>query len=258
MLFYAKIDQAFLFKTLIDLLHSNLKTICLEIDDKGIKINQIDSKTTIMVNTILYSDKFTSYTLNADKLNIGLNVMHLFKELKTIKKKDDTLELFILQSNTKELVIQISGKNDMSRLSKSIIQIQDIQIVDPEAPTGYSNTVTVTSTNFQKMIKDILNNNNTINIRSTDQGLIQFYNDISGITKKEINFGNISTREESKFSYDEVFDSKQIMKLLKITSLSSNLDIQTENDLPLCFKSNIGKTVIGFISIYIKSKKQLE
>ena len=53
-----------------------------------------------------------------------------------------------------------------NRITTSYIKVQSIQNLDIEIPTGYNKSIIVTSSEYQKMCKDINNISSTINIRS--------------------------------------------------------------------------------------------
>jgi hypothetical protein len=252
-LFYAKTNDAFIFKIFAELLHANLKTVCFEVEQKGIKINQTDVKSTKLFSAYFFASNFDQFTLNSSStLNIGINMSYLHKTLKTLKKKD-TIEFIVDDQNSKELLIQVSSKDNNSRLAKTFIQIQDIQIIDPELPSGYSSDITIKSSDFQKIIKDTLNLGKLVNI-SSNKTKIKFFCNTIGINKREIEFGSTDSKDD--FDYTDVFDSKDILKILKFTCLNSSFSIFTHKDLPLHIHSNISS--LGYLDIYIKSKQQIE
>ena len=56
--------------------------------------------------------------------------------------------------------------------------------------------------------------------------------------------------------YNEDFDTEQLIRIAKISGLSTNMQMFPKQDQPLLFRSNIGN--IGKISIFIKSKNQID
>lgn len=103
------------------------------------------------------------------------------------------------------------------------------------------------------MIRD-LNIASLINITSFVSNII-FTCDAGGIMKRSVEFGE-KDLESSDPSYSHDFLTEQISKISKISGLSPYMHIFPSQDLPLLFKSNVGN--LGTISIYIKSKTQME
>lgn len=251
-IFHAKTNEAVILKIDTEIHHANLKTICLEIDSKQININQIDTTTNKLFSTVLYAENFEIFKLNKSKLNIGLNLTYLYKTLKTLKIKD-VLEFIVQENNPTELIIQISPNDNMSRISRTSIPIQDMEIIDPQPICGYSNYITINSADFQKVLKDTLNLGKKVVIESNEK-LIRFSCGTAGITKREVEFGEIGNQD--KMMYRDEFDSVDLTKILKITGLSSTFKIYTCDNLPLFLHTNVGN--LGTKSIYIKSKKDKE
>ena len=73
--------------------------------------------------------------------------------------------------------------------------------------------------------------------------------------KRSVEFGEKES-DAVEPSYYHDFLTEQISKISKISGLSPYMHIFPAQDLPLLFKSNVGN--IGTISIYIKSKTQVE
>ena len=56
--------------------------------------------------------------------------------------------------------------------------------------------------------------------------------------------------------YNEIFDTEQLVRIVKVAGLGQSLQIYPKNELPLLIKSQVG--TLGTISIYIKTKSQIE
>jgi hypothetical protein len=81
------------------------------------------------------------------------------------------------------------------------------------------------------------------------------------------NLGSVYSREEilgentdeEAFEtpiFQDDFDTEQLQRIIEITGLSNNLNIQTTKGLPLFIQTRIGN--LGTIALYIKSRRQLE
>jgi len=181
--------------------------------------------------------------------------------LKSIKKKD-WLELYIKSDNLTELSIKTIPKEN-TRITISGIKIQSIQNINIDIPENYRKPIIVQSSEFQKMCKD-LNSIGSTNITVISYNYqITFIANADGILKREVVFGesgdsDVDSAEEKKNSDEEIykatFSTDKLIKLLKIASLSSTLQIFTANkNLPLLLRTNIG--TLGKLAIFIKSNE---
>ena len=120
-------------------------------------------------------------------------------------------------------------------------------------PDKYKNSHIINSSDYQKMIKDMLNIGNIINIKST-MNTITFNCIADGIYSKQVEFGAYED-EDNEILYEDNFYLEQLHKLIKISGLNNKIYVYTSKDQPLFIKCLIGS--LGTICIYIKSINQL-
>ena len=63
-IFKAKTHDAYKIKILAELLQNNIKTACLEVDSRGVKLCMMDHHCTILIQASLESENFTLYKFN--------------------------------------------------------------------------------------------------------------------------------------------------------------------------------------------------
>jgi hypothetical protein len=175
--------------------------------------------------------------------------------LKSIKKKD-SIELFIDDSSPNDLGIKVIPKEN-TRVTTSFVTIQSIQNLDIAIPTGYGKSIIVSSTEYQKMVKDMANiGGNTMKVFSKNS-YIEFSSNSGNILKRKVRFGEDDDDDEENHDKEEFcqdYVTEQLCRINKLSGLSTTIQIYTGK--PLLFESNIG--TIGKISIYIKSKEQID
>lgn len=261
-IFKCKTGEAYHIKVLAELLTNNLKTGCFEVCDDGIKLRMFDHHRKTLVDLVLMAENFSMYKFRCDeKLFMGLNLNHLHKMLKSVKKKD-SLELFIGSDEPTELGIKTIPKEN-TRITTSGIKIQTIQNLDIDTPGGYGKPVIVPSAEFQKMCKDLSSIGST-NIRVVARNFhIEFIADADGILKRKVVFGEHESQDDDNESddpdteYSATFATDQLARITKLAGLSGNMQIFPATDnLPLLFRSSVGS--LGKISIYVKSKELVE
>ena len=248
-IFKLKTVNGYVLKILIELLQNNLKTAELVIDKLGITMRMMNSNKSILFDINLKSEDFNTYILNKDKLVIGLNLNHLHRMLKSIKKKD-SIQIFIDDKFPNELGIKVVPK-DNNRTTTSFIKILSFQESEITLPTGYDNHTIVSGSDFQKTLRELLHIGKVINITSS-LNTISFSSDSDGIMHRKVDFGNNDSEDDSEdeITFDNDFDTDILARVTKISSLSTNMKIYTKKNLPLYIKTNIGN--IGSISVFIK------
>ena len=259
-IFKAKTNSAYTIKILAELLQNNIKTACFEIDETGIKLCMMDHHRTILIQVSLESENFTLYKFKSEnKLFLGINLSHLHRMVKCIKKKD-SMCLFINDENPTDLGIKVIPKEN-NRITTSFVKIQGIQTIDIDIPNGYGKPIIVPSSEYQKMCKDMAHIGNSINVVSRNFH-IKFKCNAGGVMKRNVEFGETGDSDDENDSsnrspeYNQDFETEQLSRITKMAGLSTNMQIYTKNGSPLLFKSDIGN--IGKIAIYIKSKYLIE
>lgn len=259
-IFKAKTNAAYTIKILAELLQNNIKTACFEVDDLGIKLCMMDHHKTILIQLSLEAENFTLFKFKSkEKLFLGINMNHFHKMLKSIKKKD-SMSLFIDSDNPTDLGIKVIPKEN-NRVTTSIVKIQEIQTINIDMPEGYTKPITVPSSEYQKMCKDMTHIGSIVNIVSRNYN-IKFRCNAGGVMKRNVEFGETEDSEdedsdENKANeYNQDFNTEQLSRITKMAGLSTNIQIYTKNGLPLLFKCAIG--TLGNISIYIKSNDLIE
>lgn len=254
-IFKAKSKEAYVIKILGELLANNIKTGCFVIDSDSISLCMMDHHRRVLIDLKLFGENFTTYKFNNDKkMFLGINLNHFHKMLKSIKKKD-SIELFIDDSAPTDLGIKVIPKEN-NRTTISYVKIQSIQNLDIDLPNGYGKPTIISSAEYQKIIKDMGNIGNIMKVTSRNS-TIEFSCNAGGILKRTVRFGDDDDEDDEDKNTQEFvqeFNTEQLCRITKLAGLGKN--IQVYSGKPLLLKSNVGD--IGNISIYIKSKEQIE
>ena len=253
-IFKAKSKEAYVVKILGELLANNIKTGCFVVDENNISLCMMDHHRRVLIDLQLFGENFSVYKFNCDKkMFLGINLNHFHKMLKSIKKKD-SIELFIDDESPTDLGIKVIPKEN-NRTTISFVKIQSIQNLDIDLPTGYGKPIIISSSEYQKIIKDMGNIGNIMKVTSRSSS-IDFSCNAGGILKRTVRFGEEEDDDDTNNSPEFVqeFNTEQLCRITKLAGLSNN--IQVYSGKPLLLKSNVGN--IGRISIYIKSKEQID
>ena len=249
-IFKCKSNEAYCIKILAELLSNNIKTGCFVLDDSGISLRMMDHHRSILIDLMLNAENFQMYKFNSKKIYLGINLNHFHKMLKSIKKKD-SIELFIDEEAPNDLGIRVIPKEN-NRVTTSTIKIQNVQNLDINIPTGYNKPIIVSSSEYQKLVKEMSSIGSTLKVVSKNYS-IEFSCNAGGILKRTVQFGEID-EDDTTEHYEQEFVTDQLCRITKLSGLNNNMQIYPGK--PLLFSSSIGS--LGKISIYIKSKEQID
>lgn len=250
-IFQCKTNEGHIVKTLSELLQNNIKSGCYEITSSGINMRITDANKRILIDLRLNHENFVLFKTKKT-ISIGINQSHFYKMLKSIKKKD-SITLFIDEETPLDLGIEIVPK-EKNRVTTSFVKIQNIQNLDIDLPSGYEKPILIPSNEFQKMIKDMNNIGNIIQVRSKFRQ-VNFKCDAESVYKREVLFGE----HDLEYEFPEIvqeFDTEMLTRISKISGLNTTMQIHQCKGLPLKISSTVGN--LGVIDIYLKSKDQIE
>ena len=228
-----------------------LKDILLESNitftEEGIKIINMDKSHTILVHMFLDAVNFEHYVCLKNRIIIGVNMFHLFKLISTIDN-EDTLTIFIEEKHYNEGVVDYLGlkfENGDIRQCK----IQKLKLIEPdedelEVPdVKFSSVINLPSGDFQKIIRDLTNISDRLEIKSIANELIFKCN--GPFAEAEI----IRSEQDGTLIFSEKpietriiqgeFSLKNLSYFIKCTNLCNTIEMFIENDLPLIIKYSV-------------------
>ena len=240
-----KTFQATTFKQVIDALKEILMDVNFEFDENGLKIMAMDTSHVVLIFAKMDADKFEEYKCNAEngKIYVGLNMFKLHAIIKTITN-NDTLTLFIENENRNQLGIRIENPDKNYKTTYKLFML-DIDILNVNIPpVNFHTTITMPTVYFQKIIRDMHNIAETLEIRSVDKYL---YLSCKGeFCTQETTIGvdnnfsvNIKKKEELNNIIQGIFNLKYIAIFTKCTNLCQNVEIYLKQEYPLILSYDI-------------------
>lgn len=235
------------------ILMTALKDILLDTNivftKKGMKIINMDKTHTILVHLNLKAENFEFYQCNYDKIIIAVNMLHLFKLINSIDN-DDTLTMYIEKDDYDDGVVSELGlKFENGDIKQS--KIQKLKLIEPEEEQmdlpdiKYSSVINMPSSDFQKIVRDLANISEKLEIKSVGEELI--FKCCGQYAKAEIRrsetSGNNSMQFLQKQNPDDIiqgeFSLKNLVYFIKCTNLCSQIEIFLKNNKPLIVKYNV-------------------
>jgi proliferating cell nuclear antigen len=241
-----KTVQGCAFKILTEALKELLMDTCIEFDETGMKIIATDTSHTVLIHLKLEASKFEIYHCPA-RLNIGINMMNFHKLIKTINNSDQ-LTLYIEQNDINHLCIKIDNmdKNTKTTYKLNLLDLDHHSItVDP---TNFTEVVTLPSTDFQKICRDMHNLAEFMEIRSFKNQIT--FSCVGEFCSQETTiYDNKNTSVDSSDPNEVVetndtivqgvFSIKHLVLFTKCTNLCPTTEIYLKNDYPLIIKYDV-------------------
>lgn len=235
----------------IKILNEGLKELltecCINFDDEGIKIVAMDNSRVVLVHLKLEASNFELYHLNVkqgeNKLTIGINMINLYKLIKTINS-NDTLTLFIENNDINHLGLRIENgeKNTQTTYKIDLLDLDNQNLkIDP---LDFKNTITLPSVDFQKICRDMKNIADKIEIKNIANQLIlscrgDFCSQETILIDNENSMKHIQNTNEDEI-IQGVYNLEILVLFTKCTNLCNSVELFLKNDYPsLGMKSTV-------------------
>jgi proliferating cell nuclear antigen len=234
-----KTVQSVAFKTLIESLKELLTDTCIEINDQGLKIVAVDQTRIVLVHLHLEAHKFEHFYCPC-KIVIGVNMLNLHKLIKTINSSD-TLTLFMDRNDMNHLGIRIENgeKNSKTIYKLNLLDLDRENIVID--PAEFSSVITMPSTDFQKICRDMYNVADFVEIKNVGTQLVfgcrgEFCLQETVLNDNENGINNIVNSSAPGEIVQGVFNLKYLVLFTKCTNLCSTVELYLKNDYALIIK----------------------
>ncbi len=250
-----KTVQASTIKLVIDAMKEILMDVNLEFDDTGMKIIALDNTHIVLIHLKLEAEKFEKYHCEK-KLYVGINMLKFHMLIKTITN-NDMLSLFILKNDPNILGITIeNGERNVKTTYK--LSMLDIDVVNVDIPPQDFNTIiTMPSAYLQKIIRDMHNLAEYIEIKNINDKLIlscqgEFccQETVLG-TEKSQNI-NMKKNDNNKDIIQGVFSLKYLSIFTKCTNLCTTVEIYLKNSYPIILQYSIAS--MGTVRLCLAQK----
>jgi len=213
----------------------------------GIRVINMDKSHTILAHLFLDALKFEYFYCKYPKIVIGVNMLHLFKLINTIDN-DDTLTIYIEEKDYSDGIVEHLGlKFENGDIKQS--KIQKLKLIEPDEEeldmpsVKFSSIINLPSTDFQKIIRDLSNISERLEIKSVGNELVFSCSGPFASCKISRSESDGVTEFVKKCDDTSViqgeFSLKNLSYFIKCTNLCNNIEMYLENDLPLVVKYNV-------------------
>jgi proliferating cell nuclear antigen len=265
LLFEIKTVQSNAFKTLIDAVKDILIEANLHFTKNGITLNAAKKPThemSIIMN--LMKDKFQIYDLKEEKL-LGIDMVNLHKLIKTMNN-DDSLTLYYDKIDPNNLGIRMENekKNCITDYKLKLLDLnpdKEFKLPSDSNKTYFQTILSVPSQIFHKIIKDMANISDSIEITSmsdilTFTGKGDFASQSSRLMPKENKKDDESIKISKKAENNEIiqglYELKNLTTFTKCVGLCSSVELYLKNDYPLFIKYLVAD--LGYVYLILSPK----
>ena len=238
---YIKTIQSSPFRCLIEALKEILTDANIEIDSSGIKIIAIDTSHTVLVHLKLDASNFEVFHCK-EKKQLGINMINFYKFIKIISN-NDTLSLYVSKNDYNNLGIKIENgdKNSLTKFNLKLLDIVDEQIQIPSLE--FESVITMSSSEFQKLCRDMNNIGELIEITSIDN-ILKFKGDgdigtAEHLLGQDVKNNLTINNNSSNNIIQGVYNLKNLVMFTKCTNLCNQIKIFIKNDYPLIIIYNV-------------------
>jgi proliferating cell nuclear antigen len=229
------------FRTLMTALKDILLESNITFTNEGIKLINMDKTHTILVHMFLEAVNFEHFYCKFPKIVIGVNMFHLFKLINTIDN-NDVLTIFIEEADYSDgIVTNLCLKFENGDINQC--KIQKLKLIEPEEieldvpDVKFSSIINLPSNDFQKIIRDLSNLSDRLEIKSVSNELIfrckgSFAEAEIRRTEQKGLMEFIEKPDNLKVIQGE-FSLKNLSYFIKCTNLCNSIEMYLENDLPV-------------------------
>lgn len=236
-----KTVQATAFKILIEALKELLTDTCIEFDETGLKIIAMDTSHIVLVHLKLEASKFEHYKCD-HKMTIGVSMLNLHKLIKTINS-NDTLTLFMDENDMNHIGIKIENgeKNTKTTYKLTLLDLDNPRItIDP---TEFNSMITLPSSDFQKICRDMNNLSELVEIKNINNQLIftckgDFCQQETILSDNDSGVHCITSKNSNEI-VQGVFKLKYLVLFTKCTNLCNTVELYLKNDYPIIVRWSV-------------------
>ncbi|KAI9828768.1 MAG: proliferating cell nuclear antigen [Thelocarpon impressellum] len=232
----ARLEQANLLKKVVDAIKDLVQDCNFDCNDSGIALQAMDNSHVALVSMMLKAETFSPFRCDRN-IALGINLTSLTKVLRCAQN-EDILTLKAEDAPDSLNLVFESSEND--RLSEYDIKLMDIDQEHLGIPeTEYAATISMPSTEFQRICRDLMALSESVSIEATKEG-------VKFACVGDIGSGSVTLRQHSNVDKPDsnvaieltepvalTFSLKYLVNFCKASGLSGTVKLCLSNEVPL-------------------------
>jgi len=254
-MFEAKLATSVVLKKVIDAVKDLLNDAQWECTESGMALQAMDSSHVALVSLKLRAEGFEEYRCDRS-LNMGVNLANMSKILKCAANDDSVT--FRAQEDGDTITFLFEAPNQ-ERQSEFEIKLMDLDSEHLGIPdTDYSCVVTMPSSEFSRICRDLSQLGDSLCITCTKSGVN--FSSKGDLGKGSINLANSANadKEEETVRVDlrepcvVTYAIKYLNTFAKAAPLSKQVNLSLSNDVPIVIEFKIEE--MGYVRYYLAPK----
>jgi len=236
---YCKSIQGSSLRTLFETLKEIIHDTCLVFSPEGIRIVTMDGSRCSLIHVRLHAENFEEFYC-PQNLNCGVNMSSIFKLIRTTSSHD-TVVFAMRHGATDELAIQIYHPERNSKTSFNMKLLDVDSEVYNVPPVEFQSILTLPSTYFQRIVRDMLNISDHLTITCQGGTLTlecdgDFARQITEIAESDECMA-VSLKNDATISAR--FSLKYLSLFCRASSLCSTITMYIKEGYPLILRYSI-------------------
>jgi len=256
MVLEAQLQQAVLFKKVVDAMKDLCKEVNFDCNDKGLQVQSMDSSHVALVSLLLRESAFEDFKCDRPT-SLGMNIESLAKIFKMCGPSDSLKLRYQNNADTLNFQCESSGDDRIADFDLKLMQIESEHMEIPEQQ--FKVVVKMPSGEFQKICRDLKEFGETMTLTATKEG-VKF--SVAG----DVGAGNVfikpreSDKPEERVSvtvHESVtsnFALRYLVNFSKAAPLCGAVELGLGPDAPLLVKYELEKADNGYMQFYLAPK----
>ncbi|CAI5759614.1 unnamed protein product [Candida verbasci] len=250
-----KFDESTLLKKIVDSIKDCVKLCNFNCTEHGITVQAVDDSRVLLVSLLVGQTAFTEYRCDRD-ITLGIDLESFSKIIKCGNNED---YLTLLAEDSPDSVMTIFEDRKKERISEYSLKLMNIdseflKIDDMD----YDTVITMPSSEFAKIVRDLKNLSESLNIIVTKDSVKFSSEGESGSGSVILKpYNDLEKPEESVNVHldnpvDLTFGLKYLSDIIKASSLSNQITIKLADKTPALFEFKL--SVGGYLRFYLAPK----
>ncbi|KAK4628979.1 Proliferating cell nuclear antigen [Fulvia fulva] len=251
----ARLEQANLLKKVVDAIKDLVQDCNFDCNDSGIALQAMDNSHVALVSMMLKSESFSPFRCDRN-IALGINLTSLTKVLRCAQSED----ILTMKAEDAPDVVNFTFESaESDRLSEYDIKLMDIDQEHLGIPdTEYAATISLPSSEFQRITRDLSALSESVSIECTKDG-------VSFKCNGDIGNGSVTLRSHTNVEKPDqnieinlsepvalTFSLKYLMNFCKASGLSGSVKLCLSNEVPLLVEYGLANN--SYLRFYLAPK----
>lgn len=228
--------QSSAIRILFESLKDVLTDVNIHANSQGIKIMSMDGSKSAIVHVKLLASQFEKFECPTP-IVMGVNMLSLFKILKSIKNND--VISFLVTEDTTKLIIKIHNKEKQTEIV-STLKLLDIDENLLHIPNiEFDSILTIPASDFQNHVRDLSVISNEITIKTDEESIILEVDGDFASQSIKIHKKSTAIKLDRSSETCNTFNLKYLLLFTKSSNLCNTIEIYLKSNFPIIILYNV-------------------